>query len=410
MIYKQRHVGQKTKTLKSVNRSKKQTISDRTANKINYIAKSSKYTVLNKIDYISKSSEHTVYNEKMQNGLFGGTNGYTCEDVKDLNNVTKRAMDYTKTDCRIYDTYICLTPDDALELNLTTHEDYKNFTFDCIRAIAEGNDIKLSNFEWYASFHDKPDKPHIHLMFWDKERQVDSWYTQKEKVNKLRKELLKQTFPDKIHKLNETLEQDRKHFLNEKKMFGNNLLNLLNTTDSNGYISLEDRPILKKYLELSDKLPETGRLVYAYLDNDLKNEFNSFCKYLVENTDISKSTKEFEESYFKKVNFFEPSNAENIDKFYNDNVYKPLSNELLRVMKEQRKLHELSLQQEMYKLGLNQKEKPLDQAITDALYFLNNVDNQNNKISQANKEELIKLAFGDLTKAGKKEAIKKARK
>ena len=67
-----------------------------------------------------------------------------------------------------------------------------------IMTIAGKNGIKRENLQWAAAVHGEKSHPHIHVVFWDKSVRVKNPFTPQQIPNTIRKQMIKDTFAEKI--------------------------------------------------------------------------------------------------------------------------------------------------------------------------------------------------------------------
>lgn len=67
-----------------------------------------------------------------------------------------------------------------------------------IATIAAQNQIKIENVCWAAAFYNERNHPHLHVVFWDQSQTIVKNFTHPEIPNRIRKQLIKDTFAYKI--------------------------------------------------------------------------------------------------------------------------------------------------------------------------------------------------------------------
>lgn len=132
---------------------------------------------------------------------------------------------------------------------------------------------------------------------------------------------------------------------------------------------------------------QNGRLVYAFLDNELKVKLNKLIDNLCEsNFDMKKSYT----NYFKKVeeiaDYFSEEQAEKIINSETDKLYNMLGNQLIKMMKEYKEITAEMLLFNLYAIMSRLEEQENSRA--------NSQDYINSLSTNAKKEWARRMSYG----------------
>lgn len=143
-------------------------------------------------------------------GLFG----YIMEDNNvekmDLEKIKKYVENLALNNIDVQKTVISLSEFDAIKYGYTTKEAWKSLIIERISEIAEEFGIKPENTEWTASYHSKKNNPHCHLLFWDKNQNLELQKKPFVRYKKIRKALAKTIFKMKLKSLYDIKNVSRK--------------------------------------------------------------------------------------------------------------------------------------------------------------------------------------------------------
>lgn len=134
-------------------------------------------------------------------GLFGYIDGNTNVEKMDLKDIKKYVTNKTLNNIDIYKTVISLSESDAIQYGYTTKNAWKDLIIERIDEIGEEYGIKTENIEWTASYHSKKNNPHCHLLFWNKNQNLELQKKPFVRYKKIRKALAKSIFKLKLKSL-----------------------------------------------------------------------------------------------------------------------------------------------------------------------------------------------------------------
>lgn len=134
-------------------------------------------------------------------GLFGYVLGNNNVEKMDLEEIKKYVEKLTLNDIDVQKTVISLSEADAVRYGYTTKEAWKNLIIERINEIVDEFGIKPENVEWTASYHSKKNNPHCHLLFWNKNQNLELQKKPYVRYKKIRKALAKTIFKLKLKSL-----------------------------------------------------------------------------------------------------------------------------------------------------------------------------------------------------------------
>lgn len=218
-------------------------------------------------------------------GLFGQDSNSKPE-MKDIQRELK------KHNGIVWRVILSLREDDAIRLDYTNKKQWERMLRATVMDAATKMKIKPTNLRWVAAFHEEKGHPHVHLMIWEK-KPIRS----RGVLSKGEKEDVKRTFVNEIYaeertriyqeqtairdyirdfskdkvtdsvKLIQELESSHKDILTEMKSFGQLTVGISPRLSEN-----ENQELIYKLSELSDKLPNKGRIALGYMPKDVRDE------------------------------------------------------------------------------------------------------------------------------------------
>lgn len=134
-------------------------------------------------------------------GLFGYILENNNVEKMELDKIKKYVENLTLNDIDVQKTVISLSESDAIKYGYTTKEAWKSLIIERINEIAEEFGIKPENIEWTASYHSKKNNPHCHLLFWNKNQNIELQKKPYVRYKRIRKALAKTIFKLKLKSL-----------------------------------------------------------------------------------------------------------------------------------------------------------------------------------------------------------------
>ena len=147
-------------------------------------------------------------------GLFGYINGNSNVEKMDLKEIKKYVVNKTLNNIDIYKTVISLSESDAIQYGYTIKTAWKDLIIERINEIGEQYGIKPENIEWTASYHSKKNNPHCHLLFWNKNQNLELQKKPFVRYKKIRKALSKSIFKLKLKSLYDIKNVSKKQIAN----------------------------------------------------------------------------------------------------------------------------------------------------------------------------------------------------
>ncbi|MBR3255690.1 MAG: relaxase/mobilization nuclease domain-containing protein [Clostridia bacterium] len=239
-------------------------------NKTSTIARNKTY-----LSYISQK-ENVFRNEQTEHGLFGyirdipdiETNNSISEVQKYINKISNEKKN-------IYRSIISLSEADAIEKGFDKKEAWSDLIKTKLPEFAKKLNIPYNNLEYVVSIHRDKGHPHAHIMFWDREQQVQKNFIHKKLSNNFRISLNKYIFNEEYTELLKQRDTIKENFISSEKDIEKQLLSELegkNTKDigDNDFIysstmfmdrisKEEIKDIMKDVFELRKELPKTRK-------------------------------------------------------------------------------------------------------------------------------------------------------
>lgn len=273
----------------------------------------------------------------MTHGLFGKLDSGEMQDFKTWKEVARQVYKLSKQKTNIYRGIISFTRETANELGLVNQENWQRYIGTHMLTIANLNDIKVQNLCYTCSVHDERHHPHIHIAFWDKDQAIMKNFTHREIPNKIRRQLIKDTFADRIKdfcenkdkgilcigEVTDELVNEFEHYIKElhpkeymeyKKLF--------ETFDEESIISnpiyarLNKKSInslAERLFKLKNSMPKAGRLAYQLLPKEIKEEVDIFVAELInKNSALNQSVKLYVNSKMSMAKLYS-SNSEYLE-------------------------------------------------------------------------------------------------
>lgn len=141
-----------------------------------------------------------IYNKNNTHGLFGQLTGYGITEFYHWQQVADLVREQSQAGRNIYRSIISYTPEAAekIDLNLRDNRTWQQLIRQQAKILARENNIQFKNLQWTAAVHAEADHPHCHIVFWDKEQDIAVNHIDPEKVNAIRRSLIRYTFADEL--------------------------------------------------------------------------------------------------------------------------------------------------------------------------------------------------------------------
>lgn len=259
-----------------------------------------------------------VKNEGMDHGLFGKLEPGEMQAFREWKNVASHVYRLSREGKNIYRSIISFQRTTARELSLMKQEDWQRYIEAHIATLVEKNGIKIQDLGYACAVHDERHHPHIHIVFWDKAQQVGKTYVPQSVGNSIRKQLIKDTFADRIREyyaekdaaraaIREVTEQDVAEFEQYIKEVRpreyEQIREWFDAYDENSvysdpiYSAFSDKamlPLAALLFEIKDMMPPQGRIAYKLLPEDVRAKIDELVKLLLKNNaGLRRATKRY---------------------------------------------------------------------------------------------------------------------
>lgn len=287
------------------------------------------------IKYIGKRSGVKLSHRK-NHGLFGN-----IKNMDNINDIANYVEKKSKEKTNIYRAIISLKEEDAMKLGFDKRKTWEQMIEQQMPEIARELGISVSNLEYAAAVHYTKGHPHAHIVFFDKNQSIKSAYIHPKKADNIRKNLIKNIFKDELIELYKGRDGALKEMTTEmeadlRKFYPTKPLGKM--MDSS-FSPSEINNAFDKLTELEKKIPRKGRMSYKLMPAEIKEDINSFIRYMI-STDIEikkasdeciRITELIAEYYSSDEKFIESEKNKAIEDIYNK-----LGNKVLTAIKEVR--------------------------------------------------------------------------
>lgn len=149
------------------------------------------------IRYIA-TRPRVMKNEGMNHGLFGKMAPGEITEFQDWRDIARQVYANSRKNITMNRSIVSFTDEVAAELMLKDQKCWQRYIENHIMTIAEKNHIKREHLQWACAVHKERGHPHIHVVFWDTSSRVRNPFTPDAIPNAIRKQMIKDTFPEKI--------------------------------------------------------------------------------------------------------------------------------------------------------------------------------------------------------------------
>ena len=191
---------------------------------------------------------------------------------------------------------VSLHREDAERLAYNNAESWKSLVRRNVTTIAEAHRIPLSDFQWYAAFHDTGHHPHIHLMVYSKGQEG---YLSKQSIDSLRSCFGNDIFQQEqyhLFQLQTSLREDIKEKSEQK------IRDLIAQAEST---SNPNEQLQFLFMKLRKQLDQhKGKKVYGYLPKQIKSTVNEIVAHLTKEPSIEELYKEWNKVNREKLSLY----------------------------------------------------------------------------------------------------------
>ena len=253
----------------------------------------------------------TVKNEGMRHGVFGKLEPGEVREFSTWQEAARLVRELSYRRVNLYRGIISFSPETAAELGLTHHKTWEDYMERHILTLEKYNGIRVQNLQWVAAHHNERGHPHIHVVFWDKNQRTMVPFVHPSIPDKIRRQLIRDTFSEKIQAYCEAKQRAREQLTaaavdlvdefeqymerlhpSEYKRLRETFGHI--TDDELGAASLDDvlsadglARFIPSLFALKEKMPKKGRLACKLLPEEVKAELDAFigslktdCKYI----------------------------------------------------------------------------------------------------------------------------------
>ncbi|XCH80147.1 MAG: MobP3 family relaxase [Candidatus Dehalobacter alkaniphilus] len=361
-------------------------------------------------------------NEGMSHGLFGKLAPGSITEFEDWRDVARLVYGNSKKHITMYRSIISFDEETAVELSLTDQKAWQRYIENHMMTIAEKNNIRREHLQWACALHKEKHHPHIHVVFWDTSSQVKNPFTPPVVPNAIRRQLIKDTFADKIRAFgeqkniaaadmrkisNELVDEFEQHL---RRLNKNQYKRLREDYDEDSELSGSfdfDDEILNetadRVFKIKAALPPTGRIAYQFLPPEIKAQVDELVIYLLKSTPGLREQKEsYIDSKMKMVLLYGGSEdyLEKQRERFAGEADKIIANRILGMVKALNRM-DSELRHEEYQSV--RRVYYAERMLMEALDMLSGISRDNDRRF----EDWLKLHSGDLSKEAKKELFLK---
>ena len=351
-------------------------------------------------------------NETMNHGLFGKMEPGAIVEFKDWRDIARQVYSNSKQNITMYRAVISFLEETAKELYLDDQKSWQRYIENHIMTIAEKNGIKRENLKWVCAVHGEKRHPHIHAAFWDQSVNARNPYVSPKIPEAIRKQLIKETFSDKIRDYYQKKDQYAKTIREITDSMVTEFEGYLRRLNHGKYSEFqatlsqemdmflpEDKmgQLGNRLIQLRRAMPSDGRIVYQLLPQELKEQTDEVVRFMIQEL---KPVREALQSYIDvriKMSALYSSNdvyLKSMESRYEKEAQKILGN---RILSGVRMLMRLDYEMNSTFYAENRKEIYAEQIIMESLNLLSQI------IDGCEESKSNKLTSGDLSKEAKKE-------
>ncbi|MNO15979.1 hypothetical protein D3C76_56510 [compost metagenome] len=323
----------------------------------------------------------------------------------------------------MYRSVISFRTETAMELGLHDFSAWQQYAEQHMATLAAQNGIRTENLCWAAAFHNEKDHPHLHIVFWDKNQTIMKNFTHPEVPNRIRKQLIKDTFAYKIIAFceqrdlaksgiteitDQVIEQFETYMKSLSPRAFREFQQRFEHEDEDSLLRLPKHHLMDKQtinllasrlMALRNHMPKTGRLAYKLLPPDAKNQVDELVQDLLKaNPYLSQMTQDYVHSKLELAKLY-TSDPEQLDKQrirYQAEAEKRIANRILSTIRTIIKL-EKDVDFNLYQA--ERQTEMAEQLLLELLHMMEGLA----MTAQLNVDEKMKVMGGDLSKQAKKD-------
>lgn len=354
----------------------------------------------------------------MNHGLFGKLAPGPLTEFEDWRDIARLVYQNSKKHITMYRSVISFEEGTAAELLLTNQKAWQRYIENHMMTIAGKNGIRREDLQWACALHKEKKHPHIHVVFWDTSARVKNPFTPPSVPNAIRKQMIKDTFAEKIRAFgeqktkaaadlraisDELVEDFERHIRRLEKSRYQNLRQEYDAeaelTDTFDFSDKVLNDTADRVFKIKSALPPKGRITYQLLPPEIRAQVDSLTAHLLKSVPaLQKLKNEYVDSKMKMVMLYGGSDAylaAQRDRYCAE-ADKIVANRILGMVKTLNRLdYEGKSADYLHSRRQYYAEQMLIEAL-DILYALTDM-------SDRNADDFIKSCGGDLSKEARKE-------
>jgi len=360
-------------------------------------------------------------------GLFGKLQPGSLQAFDSWQEVARIARQISREGKNMYRSVISLRTETAFELGLSEFTDWQQFIEQHISTLSTQNQIKIENLCWAAAFHNERDHPHLHVVFWDKSQTIMKNFTHPEIPNRIRKQLIKDTFAYKIQQFC-TLRDNSKSSITEitdgilsdfeahlkqlnPKSF-RNFQHRFEHEDEDSSLRFPKHHLVEnssvhhlanQLFKLRRQLPKTGRLAYQLLPQEAKLHLDRLVlEFMRENRYLTELVKDYVEAKLELASLYiaDPDRLEKQRNNYQIEAEKRIANRILSTIRT------IIKQEQASETAIRQAERQYtltEQLMVELLTMMEGLSMR----TRMDVDDKVSVMGGELSKQAKKDWLLK---
>ncbi|MFS0723679.1 MobP3 family relaxase [Paenibacillus sp. 1P07SE] len=364
-----------------------------------------------------------VKHPNKSHGLFGKMKPGTLKAFDSWQEVARMARQISREGKNMYRSVISFQTETALELGLTDFTDWQHYIEQHIATLSTQNQIKIENLWWAAAFHNERDHPHLHVVFWDKSQTITKNFTHPEIPNRIRKQLIKDTFAYKIKEFSALRDEAKSGITKETDRIVDDFEAYLKQLNPKAFRAIQRRfehenedsllrfpkhhliesssvkHLASRLFELRRHLPPTGRLAYQLLPQETKMHIDELVQELLrDNRYLAELVNDYVQAKLELARLYtsDPDRLEKQRGNYQAEAEKRMANRILSTLRTMIKMEKESA------AALRQADRHLalaEQLLLELLTMMESLAMR----TQMDVDDKISVMGGELSKQAKKE-------
>lgn len=354
----------------------------------------------------------------MNHGLFGKLAAGPITEFEDWQDIARLVYQNSKKNITMYRSVVSFDEDTAAELLLTDQKAWQRYIDNHIMTIAEKNGIRREHLQWACALHKEKNHPHIHVVFWDTSARVKNPFTPPAVPNAIRKQMVKDTFAEKIRAFgeqktkaaadlraisDELVEDFERHIRRLEKSRYKNLRQEYDAeaelTDAFDFSDNVLNETADRIFKIKSALPPKGRIAYRLLPPEIKAQVDSLTAHLLKSVPaLQKLKDEYVDSKMKMTQLYGGGDdylAAQRDRFSAE-ADKIIANRILGMVKT---LNRLDYEGKSADYLHSRRQFYTEQMLIEMLDMLSALTD----MSDRNVDDFIKSCGSDLSKEARKE-------